>query len=32
VARLIGEDLIKKVLELFADELSLFAKDYIGMY
>lgn len=28
VARLIGEDLVKKVLELFADELSLFAKDY----
>ena len=30
VAHLIGEDLVKKVLELFADELSLFAKDYIA--
>jgi hypothetical protein len=32
VARLIGEDLVKKVLELFTDELNLFAKDYTGMY
>lgn len=28
VARLIGEEMVKKVLELFADELNLFAKDY----
>jgi len=30
VARMIGEDLVKKVLELFADELNLFAKDYLS--
>ncbi|KAK3088320.1 hypothetical protein FSP39_017467 [Pinctada imbricata] len=28
VAQMIGEDLVKKVLELFADELNLFAKDF----
>ena len=30
VAQMIGEDLVKKVLELFADELNLFAKDFEG--
>ncbi|XP_076082869.1 exocyst complex component 3-like isoform X2 [Mytilus galloprovincialis] len=30
VTRLISEDLVKKVLELFADELNLFSKDYIA--
>lgn len=28
VAQIIGEDLVKKVLELFAEELNMFAKEY----